>query len=111
VGSSVHRDAWLLVAMNRRAFLGSTIAATLSMRCVLAQAPTPAGAVTSLREAPSASERFARLKDGPLARLTPEEEAQRVITSPAPCGPPGRWLQRASLPVARSEMNWATSVC
>ena len=42
--------------------------------------------------------------------LTPEQEAQRVVDSPAPPGPPGRWVPRAALPVPRSEMAWATAL-
>ena len=60
-----------------------------------------------VREAASALEPFARLKDGLLSRLTPEQESQRVTSSPAPPGLQGRWMRRASLPIARSEMNWA----
>jgi hypothetical protein len=59
--------------------------------------------------APGAREPFARLKDGPAARLAPDEEAERLSATPAPPGAPGRWVQRASLPIARSEMNWAAA--
>ena len=41
--------------------------------------------------------------------MTPEQEAQRVTDSPAPPGPPGRWVARAALPIPRSEMAWATA--
>lgn len=41
--------------------------------------------------------------------LTPSQLAQRVVDSPAPAGPPGRWVSRAPLPLPRSEMAWATS--
>lgn len=41
--------------------------------------------------------------------LTPEQLAQRVVTSPAPAGVPGRWVSRAPLPLPRSEMAWATA--
>jgi len=90
--------------MNRRAFLGSLVAMTLVARAAAAQAP--AG---PLADASSALEPFARLRDGPVASLTREEEAQRVTDSPAPPGAAGRWNRRAALPVARSEMNWATA--
>jgi hypothetical protein len=94
--------------MDRRAFLGTGIAAALSVRRIAAQPPTSMG-IAALREAPSAPEPFARLKGGPVARLMPEEEAERVTASPAPPGPPGRWTKRAWLPIARSEMNWGTA--
>lgn len=92
--------------MDRRAFVFNVVAAALVARGVAAQTPADAA---SLREAMSAGEPFARLRDGPIAGLTPEEETQRVSASPAPAGPPGRWTRRASLPVARSEMGWAAA--
>ena len=58
--------------------------------------------------APSASSPYARLQGGVPHHLTPEQEAQRVVDSPAPAGPAGRWLARAALPIPRSEMAWAT---
>ncbi|MEY3730043.1 MAG: hypothetical protein RLZZ57_799, partial [Pseudomonadota bacterium] len=41
--------------------------------------------------------------------LTAEQLAQRVLTSPAPAGVPGRWVSRAPLPLPRSEMAWGTA--
>ena len=41
--------------------------------------------------------------------LTPAQEAQRVIDSPAPPGPTGRWAPRVDMPIPRSEMAWATA--
>jgi N-acetylneuraminic acid mutarotase len=92
--------------MKRRAFLATAVGASLGLQHGFAQQP---GRPALLREAPSAPEPFARLQDGRVARLTPDEEQQRVTASPAPRGPPGRWVPRALLPVARSEMNWATA--
>ncbi len=41
--------------------------------------------------------------------LPPIAEQQRVFDSPAPkAANPGRWLERAALPLPRSEMAWAT---
>src|SRR5690349_3711674 len=57
---------------------------------------------------PPASSPYARLQGGVPHHLTPEQEAQRVVDSPAPAGPPGRWRARAALPIPRSEMAWAT---
>ena len=48
------------------------------------------------------------LGSGAPHHLTPEQEAQRVVDSPAPAGPSGRWRTRAGLPIPRSEMAWAT---
>jgi N-acetylneuraminic acid mutarotase len=63
-----------------------------------------------LPRAASSAEPFATLRDGKLIEsLTPEQLAQHVVDSPAPAGPPGRWLARAMLPVPRSEMAWATA--
>jgi hypothetical protein len=45
---------------------------------------------------------------GPVT-LTPEQYAQRVVDSPAPAGPPGRWAARAPLPIPRTEMAWAAA--
>ncbi|MBB3178358.1 kelch repeat-containing protein [Variovorax sp. Sphag1AA] len=63
----------------------------------------------SLPEAPSSPDPFARLQGGTPHHLTPEQEAQRFIDSPAPPGPAGRWVPRAALPLPRSEMAWATA--
>jgi N-acetylneuraminic acid mutarotase len=95
--------------MNRRGFLRSAIATALCARHVAAQTSQPSGLAPTVTEVTAANEPFARLKDGPVARLTPEEEAERVTTSPALPGPAGRWVKRASLPIARSEMNWAVA--
>ncbi|MGG5819853.1 Kelch repeat-containing protein [Falsiroseomonas sp. HW251] len=56
---------------------------------------------------PIPQDRMAPLRgDGPVV-LTPAQYAQRFVESPAPAGPPGRWLQRAPLPLPRTEMAWA----
>ena len=81
----------------------------LTVRLARAQNLPPDGPVASLPEVTPAAEPFARLKGGPIAALAPEEEAERVTASPAPAGEPGRWTRRASLPIARSEMIWATA--
>jgi N-acetylneuraminic acid mutarotase len=64
-----------------------------------------------LKDAPSSNQPYARLREGGAMtdHLMPGEDAQRVADSPAPAGPPGRWEKRASLPLPRSEMAWATA--
>src|SRR5207253_2096666 len=94
--------------MDRRTFIGTALA-SLTVRYASAQNSRSDAHIASLPEAASAAEPFARLNDGLIARLSPEEESQRVIASPAPAGPPGRWTRRASMPIARSEMIWATA--
>lgn len=95
--------------MDRRMFLAGT--AVLAATPVLAQhAGHGYGTAAPLKDAPSADKPYSRLQGGePVAALTPEQEAQRVLDSPAPAGPPGRWEPRAALPLPRSEMAWATA--
>jgi hypothetical protein len=105
-----HKTAAARIAsMHRRGFIRSAIATTLYAAHVTAQTPPPARLAPTVTEATAANEPFARLNNGPIARLTPEEEAERLTASPAPPGPAGRWASRASLPLARSEMNWAAA--
>ena len=85
--------------MDRRLFLAGAAGTALATG-VRAQ-------TASLPAATPASEPCARLRDGQPHHLTPDQEAQRVTESPAPSGPPGRWVTRAALP--RSEMAWATA--
>src|SRR3954468_5182613 len=49
-----------------------------------------------LPQAVPSPEPFAALREGTAHHLTPEQEMQRVVASPAPAGPPGRWESRAS---------------
>jgi len=90
--------------MDRRTFLGAGIGAV----ALGAGRIRPALAQTALPELPPAQEPYARLQGGTPHHLTPDQEAQRVVDSPAPPGPPGRWTSRATLPIPRSEMAWAT---
>ncbi|WP_076997296.1 kelch repeat-containing protein [Variovorax sp. KK3] len=81
-------------------------------RLVLASAAAALGGAAhaqSLAPAPSSSEPYAKLQGGVPHHMTPEQESQRVIDSPAPAGTPGRWVPRAALPIPRSEMAWATA--
>jgi hypothetical protein len=55
------------------------------------------------------AEQMSALRGPNPQALTPEQLAQRVVTSPAPAGVPGRWVSRAPLPLPRSEMAWATA--
>jgi N-acetylneuraminic acid mutarotase len=50
-----------------------------------------------------------RLREPGPVTLTEQQLAQRFTASPAPAGPPGQWEARAHLPLARSEMAWATA--
>ncbi|WP_198378390.1 Kelch repeat-containing protein [Neoroseomonas rubea] len=88
--------------MNRRTMLGAGAALLAGVGAARAQhhghhgGNIPADQMSALR--------------GPNPQaLTPQQLAQRVIDSPAPPGPPGRWVARAPLPLPRSEMAWATS--
>jgi N-acetylneuraminic acid mutarotase len=86
--------------MHRRSFLAGGAALAALARGAAAQPhhglPIPADQLSALR--------------GPNpSGLTPEQMAQRVVESPAPAGPPGRWVSRTPLPLPRSEMAWATS--
>src|SRR5688572_23735049 len=57
--------------------------------------------------APIPSDRMAPLRgEGPVV-LTPAQYAQRFVDSSAPAGPAGRWIERATLPIPRTEMAWA----
>jgi N-acetylneuraminic acid mutarotase len=62
----------------------------------------------ALRPAAPAADAYHRLQGGVPHHITPDQAAQRVTDSPAPPGPPGRWVSRAALPIPRSEMAWAT---
>ena len=64
----------------------------------------------ALPPAPSASQPYARLQGGVPHHMSPEQEAQRFVDSPAPAGPAGRWVARAAMPIPRSEMAWAAVV-
>jgi hypothetical protein len=63
---------------------------------------------STLRPTVPSQHPFHNLRQGGAPHhITPEQEAQRVMDSPAPPGPPGRWMQRAAMPIPRSEMAWA----
>mgnify|MGYP002402879850 CR=1 FL=1 len=52
---------------------------------------------------------YERLREGGRIDLPEEAARQRVFDSPAPqAETPGRWIERAPLPLPRSEMAWAT---
>ena len=93
--------------MHRRTLLGAAASAALAP-AALAQTQHQHEASPALPGMPPSSEPFARLQGGVPHHLTAEQEAQRVSDSPAPPGPPGRWIPRAAMPVPRSEMAWAT---
>ncbi len=91
--------------MHRRRFLTSAIA---SVAAAPVWAQSHAGHGVQLTPATPSPEPYAKLQGGVPHHLTPDQEAQRVIDSPAPKGPQGRWVTRAALPIPRSEMAWAT---
>lgn len=85
--------------MRRRLMLGA--AAGMAGMATGARAQAPHHGV------PIPSDRMAPLRGpGPVV-LTPAQYAQRFVDSPAPAGPPGRWVERATLPLPRTEMAWA----
>ena len=94
----------MIATMHRRHLLA---ALALPFAPVIRAQPQTQSAA-ALPAAASASTPYARLQGGVPHHLTPEQEAQRVVDSPAPAGPPGRWTARAALPIPRSEMAWAT---
>ena len=67
--------------------------------CTFASAPLRAQSHDALREAAPSPEPFARLQGGVPHHLTADQQAQRVVDSPAPRGPAGRWVARAALPL------------
>jgi hypothetical protein len=90
--------------MRRRTLL----AAAAAVAPALAQGQH-AGHGPALRPAAPSPHPFHNLMQGGAPHhMTPEQEAQRVFASPAPAGPPGRWVTRADMPIPRSEMAWAT---
>lgn len=54
--------------------------------------------------------RFSTLKGEHVHELSPHQTGMWQMASPAPAGAPGRWEPRASLPLPRSEMAWATAM-
>ncbi|HEX2542779.1 MAG TPA: galactose oxidase [Caldimonas sp.] len=91
--------------MQRRHLLLGAAGAALCLDRASAQAP----AAPALPEAKPSPDPYHRLQGGVPHHLTGEQEAQRVVTSPAPKGAPGRWRPRAAMPIPRSEMAWATA--
>jgi hypothetical protein len=92
--------------MKRRFLLGAAGATLLAPSLARAQ---HANHGPGLRPAAPSPHRFHNLMQGGAPHhLTPEQEAQRVLASPAPAGPAGRWVSRADMPIPRSEMAWAT---
>jgi N-acetylneuraminic acid mutarotase len=95
--------------MDRRHFLTGAALTALGTREALAQ-HAGHGASAPLPEAAPSANPYARLQGGVPHHLTPEQEAQRVVDSPAPAGSQGRWVPRAALPIPRSEMAWAAAL-
>ena len=94
--------------MDRRHLLGA--GAALLATPALAQSQHQHHHAPPLRPLPSSPQPFANVfQGGAPHHITPQQEAQRVTASPAPAGPPGRWVTRADMPIPRSEMAWATA--
>ena len=92
--------------MNRRHVLPAA-AAMLTAPALAQQHQHHAPA---LRPLPPSATPFANVfQGGAPHHITPQQEAQRVTASPAPAGAPGRWVERAEMPIPRSEMAWATA--
>ncbi|MFN4995896.1 MAG: Kelch repeat-containing protein, partial [Burkholderiales bacterium] len=97
---------------RRKWFVGAT--SLLLTKTLLAQSDSTHGAHghhgahPALPKANPSPEPYAKLQGGVPHHLTADQESQRSFTSPAPKGPSGRWITRASLPIPRSEMAWAT---
>ncbi|MFC7397552.1 Kelch repeat-containing protein [Chelatococcus sp. GCM10030263] len=93
--------------MDRRTFLATGLASAAFGAEALAQ---HSDHLPPLKEAPPSPAPYSRLQGGGFVHhLEPEQEAQRVVDSPAPKGPQGQWIARAPLPLPRSEMAWATA--
>jgi N-acetylneuraminic acid mutarotase len=85
------------MSMNRRRFLAAAILGGVATRAAGQSGHGNHGQYESLR------------KPGTIP-LPDEALTQRVFDSPAPrAANPGRWVTRASLPLPRSEMAWATA--
>ncbi|MGA0597292.1 Kelch repeat-containing protein [Enterovirga sp. CN4-39] len=95
--------------MHRRRMLLGAAAVGVAGPAALAQHGNHGSSVPTLPEAPPARDPFTLLQGGAPHHLTGEQEAQRVVESPAPAGPPGRWVPRAAMPIPRSEMAWSTA--
>ena len=93
--------------MDRRQFLAGT--ASLAFGATAAHAQHARHQHAPLPQAAPSSEPFTGLRTNAPHHITPDEQAQRVVDSPAPKGSEGRWMTRAALPLPRSEMAWATS--
>lgn len=87
--------------MNRRTILGGAAALLGGAGAARAQQAAPHHGL------PIPSDRMAPLRGAGPVTLTPAQYAQRFVDSPAPAGPPGRWVERATLPLPRTEMAWA----
>jgi len=93
--------------MNRRHLFGASAAMLAAPALAQTQHQHPAPALSPMTPSPQP---FANVfQGGAPHHMTPQQEAQRVTESPAPAGPPGRWVARADMPIPRSEMAWATA--
>lgn len=103
-------------SLSRRAVLAGG-AAALATAGLAASGLWPAlaqhaghGSHAPLKPAAPSADPYHRLQGGVPHHLTPEQESQRFVDSPAPKGQPGRWVSRAAMPLPRSEMAWAAEL-
>ncbi|WP_372619682.1 Kelch repeat-containing protein [Falsiroseomonas sp.] len=89
--------------MQRRMMLGAAAGLLGATAAPRAQTAMPHHGV------PIPSDQMAPLRGQGPVQLTPEQYSQRFVDSPAPAGPPGRWVNRAPLPIPRTEMAWAAA--
>ena len=92
---------------NRRHFVATLAALPLTGATRAQSSHTHSQTPPSLPVAQPAPHAYAKLQGGVPHHLSADQESQRSFNSPAPMGPPGRWVSRAALPIARSEMAWA----
>lgn len=97
------------MTINRRKWVLGASSLLLSSK-LLAQSKSDhsSHAHPELPKAAPSAEAYAKLQGGVPHHLTADQESQRSLKSPATPGPAGRWISRASLPIPRSEMAWAT---
>ena len=95
------------MTLDRRTFLTAATSALVADSLLAQPAHHAHPGHPALPVAPSATEPYARLQGGQVHHLTADQTAQRSFKSSAAVGAPGRWVTRAALPIARSEMAWA----
>ena len=86
---------------RRKWFVGAS--SLLLAKTLLAQSDSTHGhhgAHPALPKANPSTDPYAKLQGGVPHHLTADQESQRSFMSPAPKGPSGRWITRASCPTS-----------